>query len=295
MEIQVPAPASMKDAKFSILIPTWNNLSYLKLCVRSIQQNSAFAHQLIVHVNDGSDGTLDWVRAEGVEHSWSQSNVGVCNALNAAAQLAKTSFICFFNDDMYALPGWDDALWTEIQTIDHDKWFISSTMIEPTDTGNPCVLAPYDFGRNTESFDESALLRSFAHYQMQDWRGGTWPPNVLPKKLWDLVGGYSEEFSPGMSSDPDFSMKLWQVGVRYFKGLAQSRVYHFQTKSTGKVIKNNGPLQFLRKWGITQGTFGKYYLRRGTIWRGPQAESGPFLALTLAKIKSLFKRTFSTK
>ena len=50
---------------FSILIPTWNNLDFLKLCIESIRKNSCFQHQIIVYVNDGSDGTLDWVRSMG--------------------------------------------------------------------------------------------------------------------------------------------------------------------------------------------------------------------------------------
>ena len=43
----------------------WNNLPYLKLVVDSLRRHSAYDHQIIVHVNDGSDGTLDWVRSEG--------------------------------------------------------------------------------------------------------------------------------------------------------------------------------------------------------------------------------------
>ena len=52
---------------FSIVIPTWNNLAHLQLVVRSIREHSAEAHQIVVHVNDGSDGSLEWVRAEGLE------------------------------------------------------------------------------------------------------------------------------------------------------------------------------------------------------------------------------------
>lgn len=47
---------------FSILIPTWNNLAFLKLCLKSITKNSTFNHQILIHVNDGSDGTLEWVK-----------------------------------------------------------------------------------------------------------------------------------------------------------------------------------------------------------------------------------------
>ena len=51
---------------FSILIPSWNNLAYLKLCVDSIRRHSSVEHEIIVLVNDGSDGTLAWVREQGL-------------------------------------------------------------------------------------------------------------------------------------------------------------------------------------------------------------------------------------
>lgn len=282
-----PAPAG---AKFSILIPTWNNLAYLKLCLDTLWRHSTFAHELIVHVNDGSDGSLEWVRSQGLSYTHSVENVGVCHALNAAAKLSTTDYICFMNDDMAALPGWDAALWEVMARIGHDRWFLSSTMIEPTDTGNACVIAPQDFGRTTETFRESELLAAFRSWPKEDWCGATWPPNVVPKALWDEVGGYSVEFSPGMSSDPDFSMKLWRAGVRHFQGVAESRVYHFQTKSTGKVVKNDGPGQFLGKWGISQGTFSKYFLRRGKPWMGPLPEAGPWWAMVIGRLKARLKR-----
>lgn len=292
MEIQSQNYSKTENAQFSILIPTWNNLAYLKLCVESLRKHSEFPHQLIVHINDGNDGSLDWVREQEIDHTWSTENVGVCHALNAAAKLATTNYICFFNDDMYALPQWDAALMKEIEGLDHENWFLSATMIEPRETGNACVLAPHDFGQSVDELNVDALLKGAAKMKKQDWNGATWPPNVLPKKLWHAVGGYSLEFSPGMSSDPDFSMKLWQAGVRYFKGIGDSKVYHFQTKSTGKVVKNNGPRQFLEKWKVTQGTFGKYYLRRGKSWQGPLPEAGPSFGLQLARLKSWLKRIF---
>ena len=43
---------------FSIIIPTFNNLEYLKITLNSILKNSKYIHEIIVHVNEGSDGTL---------------------------------------------------------------------------------------------------------------------------------------------------------------------------------------------------------------------------------------------
>jgi glycosyltransferase involved in cell wall biosynthesis len=292
MQIDFQQYPTVEGAKFSILIPSWNNLPYLKLCVESLRKNSAFSHQIILHINDGSDGSLAWAREQKIDHSFSRDNVGVCHALNAAATLATTDYIAFINDDMYVLPHWDRPFVQEIEAIAQRRFFLSGTMIEPTDTGNRCVIAPHDFGRNVEDFREEDLLETGPKLAMDDWAGSTWPPNLVPRALWEEVGGYSEEFSPGMSSDPDFSMKLWQVGVRYFKGLGESRVYHFQAKSTGKVVKNPGPQQFLNKWGITQGTFSKYYLRRGRPWHGPLPPPGPFLPYNLARFKSRIKAAF---
>ena len=63
----------MNGEIFSILIPTWNNLPFLKICVDSIRKNSTYRHQIIVHVNDGSDGTLEWVRQQGLDYTHSQT------------------------------------------------------------------------------------------------------------------------------------------------------------------------------------------------------------------------------
>lgn len=247
---------------FSILLPTWNNLELLKLCVRSIRENSGFTHQIIVHVNDGSDGSLEWVRAQQLDHTHSPQNVGICLAVNEAAMLARHDYILYLNDDMYCCPGWDTALAERLKKLDTDQFMLSGTMIEPVDSGNPCVIVKA-YGRNPSDFEEGRLLSDLPNHRKPDWYGATWPPTLVHRKWWFRVGGYSSEFSPGMSSDNDFSMKLWRAGCRIFIGAGDSLVYHFQSKSTGKVKKNDGGKQFLHKWGIRQSVFDRYYLRRG--------------------------------
>ncbi|MFA6061436.1 MAG: glycosyltransferase [Gallionella sp.] len=249
---------------FSILIPTWNNLELLKLCVRSIQNNSEYNHQIIIHVNDGRDGSLAWVQAQGLDYTASPDNIGICLAVNEAAMHASMDYILYLNDDMYCCPGWDTALVNKLQNIDTDLFMLSGTMIEPRDTSNPCVIVR-DYGRECDTFDETRLLAELSQHRKADWKGATWPPTLVSRRWWFKVGGYSSEFSPGMSSDNDFSMKLWHAGCRIFLGVGDSLVYHFQCKSTGKVKKNDGGKQFLHKWGLRQSVFDRYYLRRGQI------------------------------
>lgn len=252
---------------FSIIIPSWNNLALLQLCIRSIRQHSAYAHQIIVHVNDGSDGTLAWVREQGITHTCSPENIGICLAVNEAAMHATQDYILYLNDDMYCCPSWDTALANRLRQLDTDLFMLSGTMIEPRDTHNPCVIVR-DYGSDVGNFDEVRLLAELSKLRKADWHGATWPPTLVSKRWWFKVGGYSSEFSPGMSSDNDFSMKLWHVGCRIFLGVGDSLVYHFQCKSTGKIKKNDGGKQFLHKWGMRQSVFDRYYLRRGIPAQG---------------------------
>jgi glycosyltransferase involved in cell wall biosynthesis len=277
--------SSENGSLFSILIPSWNNLDYLKLCISSIQKNSTYPHQIIVHVNEGKDGTLDWIKNEtGFDYTHSHKNTGVCYALNACSRLVHTQYILYMNDDMYACPGWDAALWNEIEKIGHDQFFLSATAIEPNAQSNCSIEKTY--GIDITSFDEKLLLQEYAALPMQDWTGATWPPNIVHKKIWDMAGGYSIEFSPGMYSDPDFSMKLWQMGIRIFKGVAASRVYHFGSVSVKRIIKNKGYYRFIRKWGLSSGTFSKFYLCRGKVYTGECKEAQlPFTV----KLKSFWK------
>ena len=46
---------------FSIIIPSLNNLNYLRLCIESINKNSLYGHEIIVHVNRGDDGTINFL------------------------------------------------------------------------------------------------------------------------------------------------------------------------------------------------------------------------------------------
>lgn len=251
--------------QFSIIIPSWNNLPLLKLCISSIKKNSHFKNQIIIYVNEGIDGTVEWLEdQQDVNFLHSHKNEGICVALNSCRALVQSEFIIYMNDDMYVCPNWDLELHNEIKRIGHNRFMLSSTSIEPHVVNNPNLISiVQDFGDSLQTFKEEELLNSYLNLHKEDWSGSSWPACVVSTKVWDIVGGYSIEFSPGMYSDPDFSMKLWRYGVRIFKGVGKSKVYHFQSKSTKRLKKNNGAKTFLMKWGITARVFYTHYLRMG--------------------------------
>ncbi len=242
-------------------------MNYLKNCIQGIRDHSHFTAEILVYVNEGRDGTLEFLDKEQITHIHSESNQGICIAMNELANLASTAILCYMNDDMYPLPFWDEPILSFFNT-EIDEMLCSSTMIEPYDTGNPCVVVR-DFGDSIESFKKEALLNQVKILQRDDWSGSSWPPLFISKELWNKIGGFDERYSPGMYSDPDLAMKAWEAGVRTFRGFGNSLVYHFGSKSTKRLGKNIGRSVFLKKWGMSAGYFYKKFLKMGQPYNGP--------------------------
>ncbi len=271
----------------SIVIPTYNNLNYLKLCLKSLEKNSSYKHEIIIHINDGSDGTLNFVKDSNFKHTVSNDNIGLCSSMNKAAKLASSQYILYSHDDMYFCPEWDKVLIDEVKNLDHDNFYLSGTMIEPNSGHIAC-----DFGVDLDNFKEDELLLKYKSVNFYDHQGTHFAPHLVSKRMWNKVGGFSEEFNPGIASDPDFNMKLWKEGVRIFKGLNDFKVYHFGSLTTRKkknLIQNKGDKTFLKKWGFSTKFFKKYYLKSKTKYDGPLNEPKKtfnyFLDLLICKIR----------
>jgi glycosyltransferase involved in cell wall biosynthesis len=279
---------------FSIIIPTFNNVKYLKLCISSIKKNSIFKHEIIPHINEGTDGTENYLISENIKYTITKFNSGICEGMNMAAKKATTSYILYAHDDFYFCPGWDKVLLSEVKKISHKNFYLSGIMMN----NGPLK---FDCGNTLEEFDEKKLLNNFKKYNHYDFQGSTWAPHLIHKELWEKVGGFSEEYFPGTGSDPDLNMKLWKKGVRIFKGINNFKVYHFGSIVTRK-YKNHpnivtesgskGSKIFLIKWGISIKFFKHFFLKSDTIYDGPLNAPKKtlrfFLQLFLCKINYLY-------
>ena len=248
---------------FSILIPTFNNIEYLKICLESLRENSNFDHQIIVHVNEGSDSTLDFVKSNNIEHTFSETNIGMPKALNKASKLAKYDYIVISHDDFYFCPKWDTALYSEVKKINHNQFYLSGIMVG-------AGQAAFDAGQDFHNFDKKKLLNNIEKIKTFNFQGTTKCPGLVHKDIWNKVGGWSEEFSPTGGDDTDFAMKLWKSNIRIFKGIGNSLAYHFGSITTRKKDKSlftylgsRGNKIFLKKWGISINFFERFYLNSG--------------------------------
>jgi glycosyltransferase involved in cell wall biosynthesis len=282
----------------SILIPTYNNLTYLKLCINSLIKNSYYNNEILLHINEGTDGTIEYANLNNLKYSYSKINDGLCIGINKISKKTRFEYLLYSHDDMYFCPNWDKILMDEVNNLGHNNFYLSSIMIN----GDPKLKGHlnFDAGDTVEKFNESKLLKNFNKLRHHDFQGSTWAPHLIHKDLWNKVGGFSEEFSPGAGSDPDLNMKLWNKGIRIFKCLGNSKVYHFgsitiRKKNSTNFKKNLGSRAskiFLRKWGITINFFKKHYLKSDCVsaisLQNPKKNMAYFFDLIKVKILYLY-------
>ena len=136
----------------------------------------------------------------------------------------------------------------------------------------------FNCGDTPDDFDEQKFLDNYKDYNHYDFQGSTWAPSLVHRDTWIKVGGLSEEYFPGTGSDPDFNKKLWDLGIRIFKGINNFKVYHFGSivlrNKLNKIKKNNrygsrGAKLFILKWGISIKFFKRFYLRSNDYYDGP--------------------------
>ena len=203
---------------------------------------------------------------------------------------------------MYFCPEWDIHLINEINKIGHDKFYLSAVLIGYLEH------IRFNCGDTINEFNEDKLLKNYKKKNFYDYQGSHYAPHLVSKKIWDKVGGFSEEFYPGVASDPDFNMKLWKEGVRIFKGINNFKVYHFVSTVIKRInvptknepnIKSKAHKIFLLKWGVSIKFFKKFYLNTNSEYLGPLKDPKKNIKFIfnyfLCKIKYLYVRLLYNK
>lgn len=256
---------------FSILICSWNNLEYLKTTIESIKKNSSYQHQILVHVQEGIDGTVDWLKVNNIDYTFSIENIGICAGFNTIEKLATKDWLCMLDDDMYLLPEWDTKIYDfYIEYEMPECSWLSSTMIERTNTSFASVIPFQDYGEHPSDFNEKKLLAEYkiiSKNQNHICHNST-HPLVIKRELYENVGGYDTDFDPSPGSEEGFAKRMYDIGCRNFVSIKDSLVYHFGSitnRKNNNLIKKNSRQTFVNNYGMTMDEF-FHDINKNGIW-----------------------------
>ena len=253
----------------SFIIPSRNNLKYLKWCYNSIRKNLDSCHEICIADDASEDGTWKWLTKISLldkkvkihKNSGPERQGLVVLYDKLIKDYATNDVIMIFHADMYACPGLDKSVFKHIKK----KTIVSATRVEPSlhPPGPEKILA--DYGIEPEDFNEEQFLLDVPKFVNNKTTNGIFAPWALYKKdFWD-VGGHDLLFAPTSREDSDIFNRLLLNGCKFiqtWEGLVYhltSRGSRFNTFSGGQPGKTNSKewiytntkniRNFIRKWG----------------------------------------------
>lgn len=245
-----------KYPKVSILILTYNNFDYNKLCLYSIYSNTTYPNfEVIVVDNASSDETPEWLSEFSRSHDnfrliLNKENLGFAGGNNQAAREADGEFLVFLNNDTVVTQGWIEGLLARMQ----DDPVVGLVGPVTNSTGNEARI-PVQYGTPAE-------MEKFASDRVNLMAGRYFDIRMLAfycvmarKGQYELMGGLDERYSVGMFEDDDIAIRYHQQGFRVVCA-EDVFIHHFQGASFGKLdneryqkIFDENRRKYEEKWG----------------------------------------------
>ena len=252
--------------KISFIIPSRDNLKYLKWAYEGLRKNCSQEHQICMADDASTDGTWEWMVEEkkknknlSIYRNFGSDRLGLTVLYDyLAEELATNDVIMFFHADMYPSKDMDKKILSKLEK----GTVVSATRIEPPlhPDGPEKIISPLGF--EPEEFDEEKFDKDVELYTKSEYTEGVFAPWALYKEDYFDVNGHDQLFIPQSREDSDIFNRFYLNGYQ-FRQIWDGFVYHLTSRgsrfrdgvgkdSTEWQYSNNRNMRnFIRKWGTT--------------------------------------------
>ena len=241
----------------SIVILTFNKISYTKKCIESIRKyTSKGSYEIIVVDNASTDGTISWLKEQSdIITIFNKDNLGFPKGCNQGIEIAQGSEVLLLNNDVIVTPKWLEQMLEALY---------SSEKI-----GAVGPVTNYAHGQEIPvTYQNEAEMVSFASEVTEKFKN-KWSQKtkligfclLFKKSVLEEVGVLDELFSPGNYEDDDISFRILLAGYKLFL-CHNIFVHHFGSTSFRNDISkfndllSENELKFLDKWKIKKENIG---------------------------------------
>ena len=232
----------------SIIILTYNQLEYTKLCVKSIESYARFDHEIIFVDNASTDGSVDYLTSLAEKNEMyrfikNNETLGYAAGNNKGLKSARGEFVLIMNNDVLITEG---SIETLLQVLKEDK---TTALVGPvTNFANGIQI---DFNAKYNSVQE---MTEYARLRAEEYIGKSKSTNRLVgfcllgrTELLLSAGGFDEGYGIGNYEDIDLCRYFISKGYTLKVALG-SYVHHFGHVSfDGTSIDYNGLVERNRK------------------------------------------------
>ena len=231
------------DRVISFIIPSRNNLKYLKQAYESIRKNSSVEHEICIADDFSDDGTMEQVlvwmkRDKNIKFHRNHGPTRLGHTIlydTLINDYATHDVVMIFHADMYLCPKSDEAIYKHLEP----GKVVSLTRIEPPlhPDGPEKVLE--DFGIEPEEFDEEALLKKVTtlqlmhgtDYNFAKFTEGIFAPWAIYKEDFQSIGGHDPLYAPQSKEDSDIFNRFVLNGYELIQTW-EGFVYHMTCRGS---------------------------------------------------------------
>ena len=218
--------------KFSIVIPNWNGIRFVGMCLDSIAQSTFKDYEVIVVDNGSTDGSRELVAEKypWVRHIKLPANMGFAIACNEGIRAARSDYICLLNNDIEVTPTWIEELYEGMERHPECGMGTSKMMFLDNrdifyNTGDLFHIWSMGGGRGQGEKDTG-------QYEKEDYVFGACAgAGVYRRSLLEKIGLFDDDFFI-FAEDVDLNMRGQLMGLKSVY-LPKAKVYHIGTATVG--------------------------------------------------------------
>lgn len=231
-------------APVAVVIPSWNTLEHLAVCLASLRDQSLPLEVMVVD-NGSGDGSVAYMEREGVPHVSLPENVGFAAAVNLGVARTEAAAILVLNADTVLEPGCVGSLSGALERTDSLGGVQPRILQLEAGVGSEDGSAGPGAGGSAGAALDSARLYSAGQALTADGRAfelGAGEPQrpellarrevfgvcgaacLLRRELFDELGGYEESYF-AFYEDVDLNVRARIAGWR-FEYVPEAVVWH---------------------------------------------------------------------
>jgi len=242
-----------ENRKTSIIILTYNNIDYNRICIESIRKyTTAGTYEIIIVDNNSTDGTREWLKEQNdIKLILNNENVGFPRGCNVGIEAAeKDNDILLLNNDTKVAPRWLENLKICLYS---DETIGAVGPITNNCSNYQGINVSYS---NVDDMIEFASNNNISTPKRWEQKSRLIAFCILVKrKVINKIGNLDERFTPGNFEDDDLCMRIIEAGYKLMV-CNDSFIHHFGSTSFKKDFTNfNNALiinaqRFEEKWGF---------------------------------------------